>query len=206
MDMDDNSGMAADDMGGMDMDMSMVMTFTSWSDYQLKIVWDGWDVQTQWQFALSWFAVMLMTVGYQGLKYQYTALEAYIMSLRLKRNDSGDDKSASPSDKSAMDLGASAPVSSRQSIYEKLMDNVVGGASEVPFKYIIVHAVLGTLNYAVALILMLVAMTYNPNLFMALVVGYFFGDLFFFRRPLMPKLAQYEAVNARYGAADGDCH
>ena len=40
------------DMGGMSMEM--VMTFGDWRDYQLKIVFDGWDVQTKFQFALSW--------------------------------------------------------------------------------------------------------------------------------------------------------
>ena len=38
----------------MDMGMEMVMTFGKWSDYQLKIVFNGWDVQEKWQFALSW--------------------------------------------------------------------------------------------------------------------------------------------------------
>lgn len=32
-----------------------------------------------------------------------------------------------------------------------------------------------------ALLLMLVAMTYNPTLFLALIVGYFVGDLIFFQ-------------------------
>lgn len=199
MDMDDNSS-DMDMSDDMDMGMSMVMTFTSWSDYQLKIVWDGWDVKTEWQFALSWFAVMFMTFAYQGLKHQHTYLEAQIMSLRMKRSDSGDDKGSSSAETPTVSGTSRAP------LVEKLIDTVVGGSNEIPFKYVLLHAFLGSVNYALALILMLVAMTYNPSLFMALVVGYFLGDIFFFRRSLMPKLGQYEAVNTRYGVAGNDCH
>ncbi|RYG93529.1 copper transporter family protein [archaeon] len=46
-----------------------------------------------------------------------------------------------------------------------------------------------------ALMLMLVAMTYNPSLFLALVVGYFVGSFFFYRH--RDLLAQDDA---------GGCH
>lgn len=46
----------------------------------------------------------------------------------------------------------------------------------------LIHAVLSGLNYGLALLLMLVAMTYNPSLFLALVVGYALGDFVFFSR------------------------
>lgn len=43
----------------------------------------------------------------------------------------------------------------------------------------VIHALLSSLNYGLALMLMLVAMTYNPSLFVALMVGYFLGDFLF---------------------------
>lgn len=43
------------------------------------------------------------------------------------------------------------------------------------------HALLGGISYGLAMLLMLVAMTYNPGLFMALVAGYVAGDFIFFR-------------------------
>jgi len=50
MDMDD---MNIDDMN-MDDDSTseMTMTFASWSAYKLKILFDSWDVETKWEFAL----------------------------------------------------------------------------------------------------------------------------------------------------------
>jgi len=41
------------------------------------------------------------------------------------------------------------------------------------------HAGLNGLIYALALLLMLVGMTYNPNLFLSLTLGYITGDFFF---------------------------
>lgn len=44
------------------------------------------------------------------------------------------------------------------------------------------HAALSGLSYLWSLLLMLVAMTYNPGLFVALVLGYALGDFLFFGR------------------------
>jgi hypothetical protein len=44
------------------------------------------------------------------------------------------------------------------------------------------HAGLSGLSYLWSLLLMLVAMTYNPGLFVALVLGYALGDFLFFGR------------------------
>lgn len=46
----------------------------------------------------------------------------------------------------------------------------------------LLHSILSGLNYGVALLLMLVAMTYNPSLFIALMIGYAVGDFLFFAR------------------------
>lgn len=52
-----------------------------------------------------------------------------------------------------------------------------------PTQYIllrVLHAVLSGLNYGIALLLMLVAMTFNPSLLVALMFGYAVGDFMFF--------------------------
>lgn len=46
----------------------------------------------------------------------------------------------------------------------------------------LLHSVLSGYNYGVALVLMLIAMTFNPSLFLALVIGYAFGDFIFYAR------------------------
>ena len=57
----------------------------------------------------------------------------------------------------------------------------------------LLHAFLSAVNYGLALMLMLVAMTYNPSLFVALVVGYGLGDYMFHIR--IPS-----------GSVENNCH
>jgi hypothetical protein len=62
-----------------------------------------------------------------------------------------------------------------------------------PWRYFwfrVLHAVLSGLNYGLALLLMLIAMTYNPSLFMALIVGYSFGDFIFFAQMRPASLSE----------------
>lgn len=56
----------------------------------------------------------------------------------------------------------------------------------------VTHALLSGLSYCLALLLMLAAMTYNPGIFVALVVGYAVGDYLFY--------ARIAAVGSGYGA------
>lgn len=44
------------------------------------------------------------------------------------------------------------------------------------------HSILTGVNYGLALLMMLIAMTYNPSLFLALVSGYSVGDFLFFSK------------------------
>ena len=44
----------------------------------------------------------------------------------------------------------------------------------------IVHSVLGAIHYGLSLLLMLVAMTFNSALFVALIIGYLIGDYIFY--------------------------
>lgn len=46
----------------------------------------------------------------------------------------------------------------------------------------LLHSIMAGVNYGIALLLMLIAMTFNPSLFLALVVGYTIGDFLFFAR------------------------
>lgn len=52
-----------------------VMTFGSFRDYKLKLLWDSWDITEEWQFCLSWLAVFLAVVLYHGLHYVVFSLE-----------------------------------------------------------------------------------------------------------------------------------
>ena len=41
------------------MDSNMSMTFSSWHDYQVQILFVGWNIKTPLEFAMSWFAAAL---------------------------------------------------------------------------------------------------------------------------------------------------
>jgi len=192
--MDDAVG---DDMkmgeGGM---MMMVMTFTNWSDYQLKILFDGWDVTTRGQFALSWFAIMGAGVAYHYLRYKVEVLEAHQQSrerealrgahttnplmdglMDSSKGERGVYGSAAGAAGSTAEIATSTgPVSPGGSISLSLSSTT---------KYYLLHAATVSLCYGLSLMLMLVAMTYNPALFVALMVGWASGDFLFHRRTMM---------------------
>lgn len=53
----------------------VVMTFGSWKDYQLQLLWESWDIEEEWQYALSWIAVFLAVVLYHGVHYVIYSVE-----------------------------------------------------------------------------------------------------------------------------------
>jgi hypothetical protein len=176
MDMTDDKSM---DMGG----MGMTMTFTSWTDYQLKVVFDWWDITTKWQFAISWFAILLATIGYQGLKYHVERMDL-IGDCFLDKRNSGE-----------ISMNTNLLIGSTPS-----KDTGGSGSGSKNIKFIIYHAIMVAHLYGLSLLLMLVAMTYNPWLFIALVLGYGIGDGIFFSRS--------QAMRKMYGAVGNytDCH
>lgn len=141
-----------DDMPGMDMEM--VMTFSDFSAYELKLLFESWNITTKTEFALSWFAVMFAVIFFHGMKYTYR----YLTNL-LENYDNA--PLASRADGSSEE---STPKNSNPYTFTQLL---------------VVRSFLNAIIYAWALFLMLVSMTYNSSLFCALVVGYFFGDLIF---------------------------
>lgn len=68
----------------MDMPMTMVMTFGTFYDYQLKLLFNSWDIQEKWQFALSWFAVVLATIVYHGIRHFMSLVEDSMYQQKIK--------------------------------------------------------------------------------------------------------------------------
>ena len=202
-----NDDMASNgDMDGMD-GMSMVMTFGSWSDYQLKLLFDSWDITTKWQFALSWFAVVAATATYQGIKFWLIKFESKILSTLSKRAGSGEDMEVmSKVDEEFAGAGAGAGAgrnvfSNGGNLVDKLLENST--TISMSFKLRVAHAFVSAVNYGFALMLMLVAMTYNCSLFLALMVGYFLGDMIFYNRTFTQRASSaYDGVSL----VDKDCH
>ena len=74
------------------------------------------------------------------------------------------------------------------SLADALVDS--SSAINLSLKERVVHAVVSAINYGFALLLMLVAMTYNPSLFLALVVGYGAGDMIFYNRTFSRRVSE----------------
>jgi hypothetical protein len=166
--------------GGM---MMMVMTFGSWSDYQLKLLFEGWDITTKGQFALSWFAVVAATAAYQGIKFWLITYETKMLHRLSKRSSSGN----STEEGRKLEVESSV-FANGGSLADALVDS--SSAINLSLKERVVHAVVSAINYGFALLLMLVAMTYNPSLFLALVVGYGAGDMIFYNRTFSRRVSE----------------
>lgn len=100
---------------------------------------------------------------------------------------------AKNSDSSAVDVSLMKETSAQSSKYEACIDS--------DWKFSIQHALIVSFNYGLSLMLMLVAMTYNPSLFVALVFGWGLGDFFFYRRTYNLK----RTMGLNY-SANTSCH
>ena len=150
------------DMGGMD----MVMTFGDWDQYKLKFLFYTWDITTKTQFAFTWFAVIAATILYKGVNYFLILIEEDMRSVMLTGH----------------------PLKSKYEEFDEPINKNTGSSASLMNKepdsgvlqrLRIKHAVFQGLNYGMALMLMLVAMTYNPTLFLGLMIGYGIGDYIF---------------------------
>ena len=65
------------------MSSSMSMTFSTWSTYQIQILFSSWDISTKWQYVLSWFTVVLAVIVYHAMRYWVMGVEAELKLLLL---------------------------------------------------------------------------------------------------------------------------
>lgn len=127
----------------MDMDDDgMRMTFASWSSYQLKIIFNSWNVTTRWEFVIAWICVFIFSIFYHWLRYILCQVENTYFKSRL--------------------------VSDGSNAHFLSMGRFV-------------HSIVNAMLYGSGLFMMLIAMTYNPCLFLSLVLGYATGDYLFFK-------------------------
>mmetsp|Transcript_25983 Transcript_25983/g.43289 ORF Transcript_25983/g.43289 Transcript_25983/m.43289 type:complete len:259 (-) Transcript_25983:207-983(-) len=219
----------------------MDMTFSSLSERHVAILFNWWTVQTEFEFWVSWIAVVVFTIGFHALRYIIQTLDDSLCVISEKRNGNEDnvelnsmlgqqhhqqahqrygyrsrnnsrvtgsgtgnsssgklDEMNHNSISHEIDLEKNVLVSktgtSYYSSYSKPnggYDRTVGSngttSSGVQMQDCrrvlllrILHACLSAASYTLALLLMLISMTYNSTLFLALVIGYGLGDYLFF--------------------------
>lgn len=121
---------------------SMRSTFGSWSQFQLKLLFETWNITEQWQFALTWFAVVTSVVVYHLLEYALLILQHGMLALLSQSQG-------------------------------KEMSAIVR-----PSGWLLLKMMTGFIiacKYGLSLFFMMIAMTFNPSLFLALVIGYLVG-------------------------------
>ena len=167
-----------DDMGDMGDDgmmmMMMPMTFSSWSSYKLMILFTSWNVQTIPQYIASWILIVLLCIVLHILRFFLLIIS---VSMKLKRDPTypirpvnigfGSDSGINNSG-----IGNTHLLDSSDKKKKSLIDRTTDILKTKSLLFLrVLHALFSSLNYGLSLLLMLVAMTYNPGLFLALVVG-----------------------------------
>jgi len=197
----DNGSSNDDDM----MMMMMPMTFSSWKSYKLQILFTSWDVQTVPQYIASWFLIVILCILLHVLRCSIAVIS---LSMKLKREPTyminNNIKNTiglgftSESSINSLPIDSSNLIDSSDKKRKNVIDRMIDILRNRPILFLrLMHASCTAINYGLSLLLMLVAMTYNPGLFLALVVGYFFGDL----------LTSSELINRSIrSTADDGCH
>ena len=198
-----DNGSSNDDMMMM---MMMPMTFSSWKSYKLQILFTSWDVQTVPQYIASWFLIVILCILLHVLRCSITVISLSMKSKRERtyminninlKNTIGLGFT-SESSINNLPIDSSNLIDSSDKKRKNVIDRMIDILRNRSLLFLrLLHALLTAINYGLSLLLMLVAMTYNPGLFLALVVGYFFGDL----------VTSSELINRSIrSTADDGCH
>jgi len=107
------------------------LVFSDWSSYQLVLLFESFNIQEPWQFALTFFAVAFAAIVVNAL----SALQHFLMTAMSTMAKESDDDNKRPH-------------------------------AWIAMKGVV--ALISGLQYALSLLLMLVAMSFNPSLLLAL--------------------------------------
>ena len=187
-DMNDDMNHESMDMGG----MSMQMTFGRFTDYKVTIVWDWWKVTTLTQYLFSWLFVVFLVVLLFLVKMRLiTTVEEKMRLLQMNSKEHNSDHTKNNNGKNTTNNAIESAVgegttTTRYSLLVGDKDNaresIVHQISSSPpslkaaWMLRLLHASLSAFGYALALLLMLISMTYNVGLCLALLCGYFLGE------------------------------
>jgi hypothetical protein len=127
--------------------------FDGWGEYQLRLLFSFWNIQTKWQFGLSCLAVIIGCIGLHGIIF----LRRYIKFLIMQRTSTH--------------MMVEKPEDRTQLVLKKTIKegNIVGLKICYFFSTI--------LFYFFILMLTLVTTTFNPWLFTSLIIGYSLGEM-----------------------------
>ncbi|KAJ5714856.1 uncharacterized protein N7483_012037 [Penicillium malachiteum] len=174
MDMDHGHGHGDMDMGGQ---CSMNMIFT-WSSENLCIIFRQWRITGPLSFFFSLLLIVLLTAGYEGVRNitrKYEVAHAQRLNAFTAVSSTGDDGIADPSIANVTADLPGLPINNESSPLIVGRDN----RAAVIRKGKITMAALYAIQVFYSFFIMLLFMTYNGMVMIAVAVGAFVGYLAF---------------------------
>ncbi|KAJ5252301.1 hypothetical protein PENFLA_c020G07465 [Penicillium flavigenum] len=180
MDHSMHMGMGHGDMGHGDMDMggkcNMNMLFT-WSSENLCIIFRSWRITGPFSFLVSLIAIVILTAGYEGVRSatrKYEAAHAQRLSVLSTSATTGDAETADP-------IIANGLADATRNTHHESSPLLAGRENRAALarKGKLALAALYAVQVFYSFFIMLLFMTYNGQVMIAVAVGAFVGYLVF---------------------------
>ncbi|CAG8231936.1 unnamed protein product [Penicillium nalgiovense] len=180
MDHSMHMGMGHGDMGHGDMDMggkcNMNMLFT-WSSENLCIVFRSWRITGPFSFLMSLIAIVILTAGYEGVRSatrKYEAAHEQRLSVLSTSATTGDAETADP-------IIANGLADATRNTHHESSPLLAGRENRAALarKGKLALAALYAIQVFYSFFIMLLFMTYNGQVMIAVAVGAFVGYLVF---------------------------
>lgn len=140
--------------------MSHSSTFSDWNSYKIILVFEGYYIKTPWQFALTCLVVTLGAMFLHNVECLISTLKSSMIQTLVFQNT---ENAVITGD--CCDTAASQPA---------ILTRAVRPRGWLLIK--IISSILSGFKYIYHMLMMLVAMSFNPLLVLSLVLGYFIGD------------------------------
>ena len=173
--------------------MADIGTFTDWNVMQTHLLFRSYNIQEPYQFVLTWFMVMFAVVVNYIMRHVLIAMDrGMISALKSVRNETPIDSK------------------SKSDVYETVhvhgMDGVFVERPKGWQTLKLIHSTIAAFNYGLSLMLMLVAMTFIPSLFLALFIGGVVGEYVCVDFHIDLLMGVYEPKEVYDGAFGGLVH
>ena len=143
--------------------------FDNWNEYQIRILFSGWENKTVWQFALSCVCVFTMCLSLNMLYLLKDYVKTFIYSKHSRQNE-----------ERAELIRESLGLDREKEKYDKCCNCA-------KFSYFLVSI----LYYTNLFIVTLCATTFNPWILLSIVLGYSSGDLIIFHKKMVFDFDKY---------------
>ncbi len=141
----------------------------------------SWVVETKSEFVMAWFVVAFFAMVFHGIRYLIYMIEDHMHPQKGIINKAS--RNLIFNQQPYQSIRHNSDEESQDNVDEFRDLNETNNLSTQKYMALrVFHAFLSALNYGLALLLMLVAMTFNPNLLVALMFGYAVGDFLYFSR------------------------